>query len=220
MTFRNQNSHQQAFSLIELLVVVAVLSLLGVFTVINAPALLATGGLRSGSQLVSDSLALARNLAISKNWATFVVIRSSGDQSWQRLAVFALAPDSGQWEVASQWRSLSSGASIDQTYDPSTEPWSNSPIDIAEAHAAVTPPSQAIKDGNQALSFGTDYLCIGFLPSGALLADKALALRIVRGIRTGNTFNAVGGNTAPTDWVKLIVEKSTGRSKELRPNQS
>jgi hypothetical protein len=176
--------------------------------------------LRSGSQLVSDSLALARNLAITKNLATFVVIRSSGDQSWQRLAVFALAPDSGQWKVASQWKSLSSGASIDQTYDPSTEPWSNSPIDIAEAHAAVTPPSQAIKDGNQNLAFGTDYLCIGFRPSGALLADKALALRIVRGTRTGNTFNAVGGNTTPTDWVKLIVEKSTGRSKELRPNQS
>jgi len=29
------------------------------------------------------------------------------------------------------------------------------------------------------------------------------------------TFNAVDGNTAPTDWVKLIIEKNTGRSGEF-----
>lgn len=216
----SKNSRPQAFSLVELLVVVAVLSLLGVFTVINAPALLATGGLRSGSQLVSDSLALARNLAITKNWATFVVIRSSGDQSWQRLAVFALNPSSGQWNLALPWKSMPSGAWIDQNYDPSTEAWSNLPTDISKAHAKVTAPSQTIRDVNQSLTFGTDYLCIGFLPNGALLADKSLALRIVRGIRTGQSFIVIGGNTTPTDWVKLIVEKNTGRTKELRPNQS
>jgi len=210
----------RAFSLVELLVVVAVLSVLGGLVVINAPALLASGGLRSGSQLVSDSLAMARNVALSRNLATFVVIRSSGDQSWQRLAVFALEPESSQWKSASHWKNIPQGAFIDQTYDPGAESWSNSPIDLAEAHAAVTPPSQAIKDGNQNLAFGTDYLCIGFLPSGALLADKALALRIVRGVRTGGNFSAAGGNATPTDWVKLIIEKNTGRTKELRPNAS
>jgi prepilin-type N-terminal cleavage/methylation domain-containing protein len=222
MTFQDQlqSPGHRAFSLVELLVVVAVLSVLAGLVVINAPALLASGGLRSGSQLVSDSLALARNLALSKNTATYVVIRSSGDQSWQRLAVFALDPTSGQWNAASQWKSMSSGASVDPNYDPGTEQWSNSPIDIATAHAEVTPPSQAIRDGNQALIFGTDYLCIAFSPSGALLADKALALRIVRGVRTGESFAAAGGNSTPTDWVKLIIEKNTGRSKELLPNHS
>jgi prepilin-type N-terminal cleavage/methylation domain-containing protein len=210
----------RAFSLVELLVVVAVLSVLGGLVVINAPALLASGGLRSGTQLVSDSLALARNVALSRNSATYVVIRSSGDKSWQRLAVFSLDPTSGQWNSASPWKSMPSGAIIDQTYDPSAEPWTNKPIDLAQAHVSVPAPSQAISDGNQVLAFGTDYLCIGFLPSGGLLADKALALRIVRGVRDGSNFSAAGGNATPIDWVKLIVEKNTGRTKEIRPAKS
>jgi len=210
----------KAFSLMELLVVVAIISALSGLLVLNGPALVASAGLRSGSQLVSDTLALARNLALSRNAASYVVIRSSGDQSWQRLAVFALDPSSGQWNLALPWKSMPSGAWIDQNYDPSTEAWSNLPTDISKAHAKVTAPSQTIRDGNQSLTFGTDYLCIGFLPNGALLADKSLALRIVRGIRTGQSFIVIGGNTTPTDWVKLIVEKNTGRTKELRPNQS
>ena len=210
----------RAMSLIELLVVVAILGILGVLAVINGPGLLSAGGLRAGSQLVADAVALARDTAITKNTATIFVIRTTGDLSWQRLSVFALAPESGQWNQIMPWKSIPRGAFIDQTYDPSAEPWTNSPIDIAEAHAAVTPPTQAIKDGNQALSFGTDYLCIGFLPSGGLLADKALALRIVRGVRDGSNFSAAGGNATPIDWVKLIVEKNTGRTKEIRPDKS
>jgi type II secretory pathway pseudopilin PulG len=207
-------------SLIELLVVVAILGILGVLTVINGPSLLSAGGLRAGSQLVADAVALARDTAITQNTSTIVVIRTSGDQSWQRLTVFALDPESGQWNRIMAWKNIPQGAFIDQTYDPSAEPWSKKPIDLVRAHAAVPAPSQAIRDADQVLTFGTDFLCIGFWPSGALISDNNLALRIVRGIRTGNTFNAVGGNTAPTDWVKLIIEKNTGRSKELRPDQS
>jgi prepilin-type N-terminal cleavage/methylation domain-containing protein len=210
----------RAFSLVELLVVVAVLSVLAGLVVINGPALLASGGLRSGSQLVSDSLALARNMARSRNSATYVVIRSTGDQSWQRLAVFSLDPTSQQWKQLMPWKNIPQGAFIDQTYDPSAEPWSKKPIDLTRAHAAVPAPSQVISDAGQNLTFGTDYLCIGFWPSGALISDDNLALRIVRGVRNGSNFIAAGGNAAPADWVKLIVEKNTGRTKELRPNES
>jgi prepilin-type N-terminal cleavage/methylation domain-containing protein len=207
-------------SLIELLVVVAILGILGVLAVINGPSLLSAGGLRAGSQLAADSLSLARDMAITKNTATVVVIRTSGDQSWQRLSVFSIDAESGQWTKLLPWKNIPQGAFIDQTYDPSSEPWSKKPIDLVQAHANVTAPSQAIIDAGQTLAFGTDYKCIGFSPSGALISDDNLALRIVRGVRTGGNFSAAGGNATPTDWVKLIVEKSTGRSKELRPNQS
>ena len=210
----------RAMSLIELLVVVAILGILGVLAVINGPGLLSAGGLRAGSQLVADSIALARDTAITKNTATIVVIRTSGDQSWQRLSVFALDPESGQWNRIMAWKNIPQGAFIDQTYDPSVEPWSKKPIDLTRAHADVPAPSQAIRDADQVLTFGTDYLCIGFWPSGALISDNNLALRIVRGVRTGGNFSAAGGNATPTDWVKLIIEKNTGRTKELRPNAS
>ncbi len=210
----------RAMSLIELLVVVAILGILGVLAVINGPGLLSAGGLRAGSQLVADAVGFARDTAITKNTATIVVIRNSGDLSWQRLGVFALDPESSQWNRLMPWKNIPQGAFIDQTYDPSAEPWSNKPIDLARAHAAVPAPSQAIRDADQALTFGTDYLCIGFWPSGALISDDNLALRIVRGVRNGSNFIAAGGNAAPADWVKLIVEKNTGRTKELRPNES
>ena len=210
----------RAMSLIELLVVVAILGILGVLAVINGPGLLSAGGLRAGSQLVADAVALARDTAITKNTATIVVIRTSGDQSWQRLSVFALDPESGQWNRIMAWKNIPQGAFIDQTYDPSAEPWSKKPTDLARSHTAVPAPSQAIIDAGQNLAFGTDYLCIGFWPSGALISDNNLALRIVRGVRTGGNFSAAGGNATPTDWVKLIIEKNTGRTKELRPNAS
>jgi len=221
MTFARSNTfHGRAFSLIELLVVVAILGILGVLAVINGPGLLSVGGLRAGSQLVADAVALARDTAITKNTATVVVIRISGDQSWQRLSIFEVDNVSGQWKMLMPWKNIPQGAFIDQTYDPSAEPWSKKPIDLVQAHANVTAPSQSISDAGQTLAFGTDYKCVGFWPSGALISDNNLAVRIVRGIRTGNTFNAAGGNATPTDWVKLIVEKNTGRTKEIRPNQS
>ena len=215
-----QRIRSRAMSLVELLVVVAILSILGVLAVINGPSLLSAGGLRAGSQLAADSLSLARDMAITKNTATVVVIRTSGDQSWQRLSVFALDAASGQWTQLMPWKNIPQGAFIDQTYDPSIEPWSKKPIDLAHTHASVTAPSQAIRDAGQALTFGTDYRCVGFWPSGALISDNSLALRVVRGVRSGENFSAAGGNATPTDWVKLIVEKNTGRTKEIRPNQS
>jgi prepilin-type N-terminal cleavage/methylation domain-containing protein len=213
-------SHHRAFSLVELLVVVAIMGILGSLLAINGPSLLSAGALTGGSQIVVDNFAFARDHAMSKSVPTFVAIQNSGDKSWQRIAVFALRADSVSWEQVSQWKNLPDRAFVDSSYDPQTEPWSKKPTDLTDAHSNVPAPSSTLRDGSRSLAFGTDYLCVGFLPSGALLADNNLAIRIVRGRRQGADFTADGGASTPTDWVKLLLEKSTGRSKEIRPNQS
>lgn len=209
----------KAFSLLELLVVVAILGLLGSLLAINGPSLLSAGALTGASQMVVDNLAFARDHAMAKSVPTFVAIQNSGDKSWQRIAVFAFPAEASSWEQVSQWKNLPDRAFIDSTYDPQTEPWSNKPTNLNDTHSNVPAPSSPIRDGSRTLTFGTDYLSVGFLPSGALLADKNLAIRVVRGRRQGAELTADGGASTPTDWVKLLLEKSTGRSKEIRPNQ-
>ena len=221
MTFTGPNTFPgRAFSLVELLVVVAIMGILGSLLAINGPSLLSAGALTGGSQIVADNLAFARDHAMAKSVPTFVAIQNSGENSWQRIAVFACPAESSSWEQVSAWKNLPDRAFVDSTYDPQTEPWSNKPTDLAAAHSSVPAPSPSLRDGGRTLTFGTDYLCVGFLPSGALLSDNNLALRIVRGRRAGAELTADGGAATPTDWVKLLLEKSTGRSKEIRPNQS
>ena len=210
----------RAFSLVELLVVVAIMGILGSLLAINGPSLLSAGALTGASQMVVDNLAFARDHAMAKSVPTFVAIQNSGDRSWQRIAVFALPAESSSWEQVSQWKSLPDRAFVDNTYDPQTEPWSNKPCDLNGAHSNVPAPASPIRDGSRSLAFGADYLCVGFLPSGALLSDNNLAIRIVRGRRVGAELITDGGASTPTDWVKLLLEKSTGRSKEIRLNQS
>ena len=217
---QNHIARLRAFSLVELLVVVAILGLLGSLLAINGPSLLSAAALRGGSQIVADNLAFARDYAMAKSVPTFVAIQNSGDKSWQRIAVFAFPAESSSWEQVTAWKNLPERAFVDSTYDPLAEPWSNKPTDLNHAHSNVPAPSSSIRDGSRSLAFGTDYLCFGFLPSGALLSDSNLAIRIVRGRRQGAELIADGGASTPNDWVKLLVEKSTGRSKEIRPNQS
>jgi len=220
MTFmRSAKFMRQAFSLLELLVVVSIIGVFGAMLAINAPAILNAGALSRGSRVLGDSVTFARDAALSKDLSTFVVIRSSGNQSWQRIAVFSRAGDSDSWEQISQWQNLPNGAIIDDTYNPANEPWTRKPDDLRAAHAIVPPPLTQIRDGGQELDPLLDYLCIGFLPDGALLANNNVGVRVVRGRRIDGTF-LIDGGSQPVDWVKLIIEKTTGRTKEIYPNQS
>jgi len=209
----------QAFSLLELLVVVAIIAILSVMVALSAPSLLNAAALTWGSRVLGDSVSFARDQAMAKNVATYVVIRVSGNHSWQRIAVFSRAGDSDSWEQISQWKNLPTGAIIDDTYNPANEPWTHKPDDLRKADAIVTAPSTQIRDADQALTTGVDYLCIGFLPDGALIANDNVGLRVVRGRRIDGAF-LIDGGSQPVDWVKLIIEKATGRTKELYPNQS
>jgi len=55
------------------------------------------------------------------------------------------------------------------------------------------------------------YLCIGFL-----LANDNIGLRVLRGRRIDGAF-LIDRGSQPVDWVKLIIGKVTGRTKELYP---
>lgn len=217
----------RAFSLLELVAVLAIAAILVALTAYGLGALGAQG-LDTGGRLVNDELNYARESAITQGVSTVLVIRTSGAFAWQRLAVFTMTPGISPttpgvtvwtWTQVSSWQNLPSRAFIDSTYNPATaETWTQPPLGLAQAQT-VAAPSVAITDGPATLTLGTDYDCIGFLPSGALMGSSNIALRVVRARNINGQIVVDGGTATPTDWVKLIIQQITGEVKELYPGQ-
>jgi hypothetical protein len=177
-------------------------------------------GVTSGGQLVYDSLNYARENATIKGVPNVVVIRRTGVHRWQRLAVFSMPPDGDAWTQLTKWENLPQRAYIDPHYDPSTEPWNKKPLGIAQGQDQIPAPTVAIKDGSDILDGDTDYYCISFVPSGGILADNNIALRVIRGRDLNGQIVADSGSDGePLDWVKLIVEKVAGQVKRLSVGQ-
>jgi prepilin-type N-terminal cleavage/methylation domain-containing protein len=221
LTRHLKNLKQQAFSLIELMAVLAIISILTVLVFLNAPSMLGAIGFTQGSRLVLDTLNYARENAVTKSVPTVVVIRTTGANAWQRLAVFsapANSTGSSNWAQVSQWQNLSQRAFIDSTYDPSTEPWTSPANSIAQS--PVVAPSSPIQDGGTPLTYKTDYYAVGFLPDGSLQNTNNIAIRIVKG-RSQNGVITIEKDSGgqPVDWVKLIIVQIRGHIKEIRKGQ-
>jgi prepilin-type N-terminal cleavage/methylation domain-containing protein len=218
---RLQHRQLRAFSLVELLMVMVIISILIGLAYLAIPSLLVATGFNQGSHLVIDSLDFARQNAITQNVPTVAVVRITGPNAWQRLAVFS-APvsnsGSSQWAQVSPWRNLPAQTFIDSTYDPSTEPWTTLANSIAQS--SVLAPATAIQDMSTPLIFKQDYYAIGFLPDGSLQNTANVALRIVKGRLTNGAIvveQDSGGQ--PLDWVKLIILQITGQVKDIRKGQ-
>lgn len=214
--FGNTHSSRSAFTLVELLAVIAIVAVLMGLLVINSRGLLQARGVSGGAALMNDTIRLCAQNAVSAGRNTFLVVRTSGTQAWQRISIFEPVSASAEWRQIDRWRNFPTSAFIDPGYEPATEPWSRKPLSLTSAHSAVPSPVTAISDGGTSLIHGTDYLVLGFLAGGGLMTDGNVGLRIAAGRSVGGTVTIDGGNS-PDNWVKIIVEKITAQPKEILP---
>jgi type II secretory pathway pseudopilin PulG len=205
-----------AFSLIELLAVIALLLILGVAVASMGPGILQGRDLVEAREIIKGQLLTARQHAFSKGQMTMLVVRTSGEKAWQRTSVFAADPRSQTWTQVDAWKELPGRVFLDPGYDPASEPWGRPPMSLASAHPTTPAPTVPIRDAGVTLSPNGDYVSLAFYPGAGLMVGTNVALRVASGQRTGQTVEMTGGAQA-SNWIKFVVEHVTGQIKELEP---
>lgn len=113
-----KSPRNQGFSLIELLTVIAVLSIL---TAISTPSLLSSrraGQLTQSGNLLADSAALGRQIALSRNVITALLVAKTPTSDAPLIIVAALDRESNTWKPITTWSQLPDSIEIqDNTND-------------------------------------------------------------------------------------------------------
>lgn len=202
----------RGITLVELLAVVAVLTLLMGATV---PALRGLGGagkLTSAGMQVEALASAARQNAISKGTPTALIVLTSGASSmaYRVLASFELVPNADQsayeWSQATPWQQLPEGVIIDNNTEASHF--------LASAPAA-TPGMPTVTHQGRRYEPDTGYCYQIFLPSGRLKTPPIPCnLTLASGfIENGAMHRTDSG----ANYFSLHFADSTGESKVVRP---
>ena len=189
------HSGSTAFSLIELLSVVAIISVLGGLLATNLSSLLSSRASAGGVTLVSNLLHSARQQALSAGLPVAVVFASrSGPDSRQAVVLLkgTLTGGSLNWEAASPWNPLSNGVMVD-------------PIERDDI-ASLYKQQEGRFDGSALAPFDgrqvADYFYLVYRPDGSIDAPEISPGLVIR------------RQTKPdiNDYV-VVAQENTGRVK-------
>ncbi|MFV0338414.1 MAG: Tfp pilus assembly protein FimT/FimU [Chthoniobacterales bacterium] len=196
-------SNQKAFSLIELLCVIAVLAIL------MSLLLVAVGGtgdsqkLRSTGDLISGLGIQARQHALGKNTLTAIVIlgkNAPAEKALQSASLYALNTNK-EWEQISPWKQFPTGIIAD--------PDNSTFFDTNAQQPAPAFPTSLTVSGQSVNSFGYQI----FLPNGRVLSTNSVTLKLAIGfLQSGNVSIKTTNN-----YLTLTFIPSTGQTKIYQP---
>lgn len=197
----------KGFSLIEILLVVAVVGLLAAF---SGPLLRSVGAasdLATAGALVTASFDHARKNALTHNKPTAVAIvigtEAESDAVDRAYALFELDADSGTWGQVERWHLLPPGIAFDESIPPENRVGFFQP-----AKRVITP---ALSDAAALRLHGKTVTVAAqvFLPSGQIYGQTSPVL-----CRLIDTHSATAGKT---DYYQVVLNEDTGRIKIERP---
>jgi len=191
----------RAFSLVELLVVIAVMGLVAGLTVTglrsrSAASLRNSGAIAGG---VADS---ARQLAQSSRTKTALAVATSGQDAYRAMTVLKLETN-GQWAPATRWTRLADNIIFDST---DSDFFSNATNTI----------TNTIRIGGTTLTVGTGFRAQGFSLDGSL-DGQVIPLKLR--LREGFLANGIQTFTAGTTnrYFDIILIPTGGRVKYVQP---
>ncbi len=212
-------AHRRAYSLIELLAVMAILSALAGLTVGSLSPVKANA-LTSGGNQTADLLTLARQNSLSRHSFTAVIIKSTGDARYSAFCLYELTRnDQGEftgWTMLTPWRTLPEGI----RFDPGTltGPAANFvAMTPAPSVPSPLPPTIRFRGGN--INLGSDAAYQVFAPDGTLTKAAPVRLRLVEGAEDGGTGIVYTGQQSggqPLNYYDIVLVRETGQAKVER----
>ena len=185
------HSKRSAFSLVELLVVIAVIGIIGGFAVPAVKSMLKGSGLNSGANMLLDEVALARQHALSKSrMVEFRIYRFADPEvpgetvastsSWQfRAFQFFEIADSGDILPAGKYKRIPDNIVMNKGYLTDIPKYKDPTLSSLIAEAIKYPKSQGLRyvasgdsgrDKDPELPRGVgkyyDYVSFRFMPDG------------------------------------------------------
>ncbi|MEI6492322.1 MAG: Verru_Chthon cassette protein D [Verrucomicrobiota bacterium] len=205
----NASNPARAFSLMELLVVVAIIGMLMALVLPSLQFALKANSISGGGQLVADQLTFARQEAITKNGDVETRLYkfddpndASPNEVMRALQSFRLKAD-GTREPLGRLVRLPTGATIS----------TNAALSGVFGQMSFQTPGP--QDPNLA-GVGKNYSWLGFL----FHADGSMNLPQDPGSRTNNFVTIVGSTdqaAVPANYYSIMIESRSGRIKVYRP---
>lgn len=213
-------SRRRAYSLIELLAVMAILSALAGLTVGSLSPVRANALTTGGNQL-ADVLTLARQNSLAHHAFTAVVIKSSGDARYSSFCLFELTRnDDGTfaaWKMTAPWRSLPEGVRFDP--DPLTGPAANF-VNMSTPPSIPSALPATVQFRGQTINLPADVAYQVFAPDGTLTKRDPVRLRLVHGTDDSGTGIMYTGpknaGGAPANYYDIVILAETGQVKVER----
>lgn len=229
-SFRRQARRRAAFSLIELMSVVTIITIIAGVSVPAFKGVTGGNALETGAAKLSGLLTLARSEAIAQHTIVRFVVATdwSGketDANYRRMSLWAWRDDTSRYEQFTAWEELPLGVIVERelpTYvqasayasaDASTVRGS-CVLDELSASAAITMDTTQGQIGGR---------FIEFLPSGGARIPDSGERRAIF-IATQGYANPGGRITytsqshgRPTNWAQVNVDTLTGRVHVYRP---
>ena len=209
---------RRAYSLIELLAVMAILSALAGLTVGSLSPVKANA-LTAGGNQIADLLTAARQNSLARHAFTAVIIKTTGEARYSAFCLFELTRnDDGtfsEWKLATPWRLLPEGI----RFDPRTVAGPSNFVDTSSRPSAPSPLPTSIKFRGSSLALNTDTAYQIFAPDGALTKGNPVRLRLVEASQdtgSGLVYTGQQSGGQPLNYYDIVVIGETGQPKVER----
>jgi prepilin-type N-terminal cleavage/methylation domain-containing protein len=208
----------RAYSLIELLAVVAILSALAGLTVGSLSPVKANA-LTAGGNQIADLLTLARQNSLSRHAFTAVIIKTTGEARYSAYCLLELTRnDDGTfsaWKMTAPWRLLPDGI----RFDPRSLAGPANFLDMTSLPSTPLALPASIQFRGSALSLSADTAYQIFASDGRLTKGAPVRLRLVEaGQDTGSGLIYTGQQSAgqPLNYYDIVLIGETGQAKVER----
>jgi uncharacterized protein (TIGR02596 family) len=208
----------RAFTLVELITVMAIMAILTAVSIPALSALLDSMGLAGGGQIVASQVSLARQIAASRNCDVEVRLlqspkSSNGNPFYNAIQLWAVLPPSTISVPANRLVTLPTGAIISSNLSPPL----NSPLLAAMGSGTMAEgPSQTVKYVSFRIS--PEGLCNIIDPTNTDPVTKAPRLAyIYQDYFTVVTLSKAANTTVPLNYVAIQINPATGTPLVYRP---